>query len=390
MAQARSGAQVESKINLLAFGSPFSGKSTLGLQMSLLKNADGSPFKLLILDCENGSVDNYIEDFQERGVDPQNIYIVYSQSLSEVNHYIELVTKGEDFHVLNDDGEELEEIVLDGEGKPFRANGILLDGSSILNMTCQQSLLNLSRKRAKVRADKNNLTGLEKSVAIDGASLELKDWNTLKYSGQSLVLNLAASNVNWVITAREKAETVRVKNNKGEIETINTGKFLPEGFNSVDYNCKTVVRMFRDDDSPDVVKMEVLKDRTGVFSPGQIVEDPSLEVFQPMLNKKGVSKFVVKNSMEKAIEIEENMYKKQNGIADNTSESNEASNADASMSVSDIKAELKTYLSKFFPEKKREVASRLKDEELPTSFSKVNDVDILNRILTIVKAVAEE
>lgn len=388
MAQARSGSQVESKINLLAFGQPFSGKSTLGLQMALLKNADGSPFKLLILDCENGSVDSYIEDFEERGVDPRNIYIVYSQSISEVNHYIELVAKGEDFHVLDENGEELDEVVTDAEGKPFRASGILLDGSSILNMTCQQSLLNLSRKRAKVRANKNGLVGDERSVAIDGASLELKDWNTLKYSGQSLVLNLAASNTNWVITAREKAETVRVKNNKGEIETINTGKFLPEGFNSVDYNCKTVVRMFRDDDSPDIVKMQVLKDRTGVFSPGQIVEDPTLEVFQPMLNKKGVSKFVVKNSMEEAIQIEENMYKKQNGIEDDSS-SGSGTNADGSTSSADIKSELKGYVSKLYPDKKKEVGNRLKAANLPTSFAKVEDTGILSQILSIVKEVVE-
>lgn len=385
MAQARSGSQVESKINLLAFGAAFSGKSTLGLQMSLLKNADGSPFKLLILDCENGSVDNYIEDFEKRGVNPQNIYIVYSQSISEVNHYIELVANNEDLHVLNDAGEETDEVVLDGDGKPFRANGILLDGSSILNMTCQQSLLNLSRKRAKVRANKNNLVGDEKAVAIDGASLELKDWNTLKYAGQSLVLNLAASNVSWVITAREKADTIRVKNNRGEIETVNTGKFIPEGFNSVDYNCKTVVRMFRDEDTPDIVKMEVIKDRTGVFAPGQIVEDPTLEVFQPMINKKGVNKFVVKNTMEEAIEIESKMFQKQTGAIED--ESDVAQSSPMDLDIESLRKEVKKHHSKMNPEQRKQFSDRIKAEGLPTSLGKIEDTNEMSRVVDIAKEI---
>ena len=149
MAQARKGSRVQSKINLIAYGAPFSGKSTLGLQMAKLKNPDGSPFKLLILDCENGSVDEYLDGLEAEGISLDNIYIVYTQSLEEVNKYIKIVTEKQDMYVLDDDGAETDEVVTDADGKPFRADAILLDGTSILKMTCQQSLLNLSRPAKK-------------------------------------------------------------------------------------------------------------------------------------------------------------------------------------------------------------------------------------------------
>lgn len=390
MAQARKGSKVQSKINLIAYGAPFSGKSTLGLQMAMLKRPDGSPFRLLILDCENGSVDEYLDDLEQDGVSLDNIYIVYTQSLEEVNKYIGIVTEKQDMYVLNDDGEETDEVVLDADGQPFRADAILLDGTSILKMTCQQSLLNLSRKRARVRANKNGLTGEERSVAIDGASLEMKDWGTLSYSGQSLILNLAASGVHWVVTAREKAETERRKNGKGEIETINTGRFVPDGFNGSDYNAKTVVRMFRDEEDPDIVKMQVDKDRTGIFAPGQIVEDPSITVFQDLINKKGVG-FTPKNSMEQAIEIESKMYMKQAGITDEdeatqvdtSSEGNEQVDPDA------IKKEIKAYRDKMGVEQRKRLGERLKAENIPTSLTKIEDTNMLSQIASICKDILD-
>lgn len=392
MAQARKGSRVQSKINLIAYGAPFSGKSTLGLQMAKLKNPDGSPFKLLILDCENGSVDEYLDDLENEGVALDNIYIVYTQSLEEVNKYIKAVTEKQDMYVLDDDGEETEEVVTDAEGKPFRADAILLDGTSILKMTCQQSLLNLSRKRAKVRANKNGLTGEEKAVAVDGASLEMKDWGTLSYSGQSLILNLAASGVHWVVTAREKAETERHKNAKGEIETINTGKFIPDGFNGSDYNAKTVVRMFRDEDDPDVVKMRVDKDRTGIFAPGQIVEDPSILDFQELINKKGTG-FIPKNSMEQAIEIESKMYQKQAGILDEDEEApfdtSSQQSATPSVSADDLKKQIKAYRDKMGVPQRKALGERLKAEDIPTSLSKIDDTTILSRIVAICKEIVE-
>ena len=221
----------------------------------------------------------------------------------------------------------------------------------------------------------------------------MKDWGTLSYSGQSLILNLAASGVHWVVTAREKAETERHKNNKGEIETVNTGRFLPDGFNGSDYNAKTVVRMFRDEDDPDIVKMKVEKDRTGIFAPGQIVEDPSILMFQELINKKGTG-FIPKNSMEQAIEIESKMYQKQAGILDDdeeaSTESSDAQAYDLSATANELKKQIKAWRDKMGVPQRKTLGERLKAEEIPTSLSKVEDPTILNRIVDICKEILGE
>ena len=78
MARSRSGGAVQSKIQMILFGAPFTGKSTLALQSAYLKRPDGKPFRVLYIDPESGSVDDYLPALEANGVDLQNIYIVYT------------------------------------------------------------------------------------------------------------------------------------------------------------------------------------------------------------------------------------------------------------------------------------------------------------------------
>ena len=150
--------------------------------------------------------------------------------------------------------------------------------------------------------------------------------------------------------------------------------------------------MFRDDDDPDVVKMRVDKDRTGIFAPGQIVEDPSILDFQELINKKGTG-FVPKNSMEQAIEIESKMYQKQAGILDEDEEApfdtSSQQSVTPSVSADDLKKQIKTYRDKMGVPQRKALGEKLKAEEIPTSLSKVDDTTILSRIVTICKEIVE-
>ena len=49
----------------------------------------------------------------------------------------------EDFYELDDEGNETDDIVLDADGEPFRADAIVVDGTSILNLTTKQKTCNL-------------------------------------------------------------------------------------------------------------------------------------------------------------------------------------------------------------------------------------------------------
>lgn len=106
MARARNGNAIQSKIQMTIYGEPFTGKSTMASQFAYMKNPDGSPFKVLYLDPESGSIDDYLGTMKANGVNPANIWIVYTQSLTEVLDYISRATNNEDFYEIDDDGNE--------------------------------------------------------------------------------------------------------------------------------------------------------------------------------------------------------------------------------------------------------------------------------------------
>lgn len=387
MAQAHKGGNLGHKINMYVYGDFFSGKTTLGLQLAKLHDENGEPMRLLVIDCESGGTSFALDELEESGVNLDNVYTVWTQSLAEVTHYIKQITDGKPLHELGPDGEELDEYVLDAEGRPFIPTALFLDGATILKMTCQQSLLNLSRKRAKVRAKNNGLTGEDRAVAIDGAGLEFKDYNTLNFSGQELILDLTASNIHWIVSAREKKETKSVKAN-GTIQSVETGKIISDAFKGAEYNGSTVVRLFRDDDDPDVVKMQVLKDRSKTWAVGQIVENPDLSAMQPMIDKHSGKSISLKNTMDQAVETEMKIYQKKAGISDVDNENDEVSDT-PSISSTDLKKQIKSYRDKMGVDQRKTLGERLKAESIPTMLGKIEDTDILCRVVSICKEVVE-
>lgn len=243
MARARSGNAIQSKIQMTIYGEPFTGKSTMASQFAYMKNPDGSPFKVLYLDPESGSIDDYLGTMKANGVNPANIWIVYTQSLTEVLDYISRATNNEDFYEIDDDGNETDTVVLDGDGKPFRPDAIVVDGTSVLNLTTKQGIIEFSKKRANVKADIAGLIGDARLVKVDGAGLELKDYQTINFKGQDLILALNASGKHYIVTARETDEKEQ-RIIDGKKESVSTGRKIPEGFKGMQYNCKTCIRMY--------------------------------------------------------------------------------------------------------------------------------------------------
>lgn len=392
MARGRTASKIQKKLNFLCFGEPFTGKSTFASQFAYMHNEDGSPMKVLYIDAESGSVDNYLDEMESNGVDLANIYILYTQSLGEVLDYIDKVKNNEDFYEIGEDGEELDTIVTDAEGNPFRADAIVIDGVSVLYTAAQQGLLEFSKKRARVRADDNGLIGDQKIVAIEGSSLEMKDWGALRYKGANLCLALLGTGVHSMITCREADEKETVKGANGQFTSVPTGKKIPEGFKDLDYNTHTVIRFYRDED--DTVIADVIKDRSGVH-PKEKVADPTLLDWQVVIDgNKGKSKFVLNNNLDTAVATEQEIYSAE--IMSNAAKSMSKSEMEkAKMSVqedtstdnaSELQNSIKVAITKLSPVQKKEMQTKLKDSGLPTAFNKVADVDILKQILDIVSA----
>lgn len=381
MAIARSGSVIKPKLNLLVYGEPGTGKSTIALQLAYFKREDGTPFRVAVLDAESGGCEECLMELEENGVDLRNIYIIYSQSQKEIKDYISKIRDGEPFYELDEEGNETDEIVKDAYGEDFHPDALILDGTSVLKLVSSQSLLDLSRKRNKIKAEKSGATAEEKFVAVSNANLELKDYSQLNYSGQDLVLSLMACGVHVVITAREKDETISVKGDDGKVTSVSTGKKVYDSFKGMDYNTKTLVRMYRDDMGQ--VCAEIVKDRTRTYEAGTIVEDPSLLAWEAVINKgKGKKEFTLKNDLDNAINTDQKIFEKQMLGAESNVTEEKSSNA--SNDLDELRSQIKAKISKLNPVEKQAAQAKLKENNLPTAFNKVTDPAVLQSILDLI------
>lgn len=386
MATARKASVTKSKIGMVLYGEQFTGKSTMAMQLAYFKRPDGKPFRVLYIDPESGSIDDYLPELESNGVNLENIYIVYTQSLTEVRQYIANVKNHEDFYELDDDGDETDEVVLDADGEPFRADAIVIDGSTILNLTTKQGLIEFSKKRNKVKADRDSLIGDERLVKIEGAGLEIKDYGTINFRGQDLILDLTGCGVHYIVTAREEDEKVSVKDSNGQISSVATGRKRPAGFKDMGYNAKTVIRMFRDENGD--VCAHVEKDRTHVHTDNSILEDPSLLDWQSVIDKTANAKdFAVNNNLTKAVGTEQDLYSKEvlGSVGSPIIEDNTTSKtAESNESAADLRKKINAKIKALPPTEKTAMKNKLQEAGLPIAFKNVEDTDVLKKVLEMV------
>lgn len=388
MARARIASQTQSKLGMILFGEEGTGKSSLALQLAYFKRPDGKPFRVLYIDNENGSIDDFIDNLEADGIDVGNIYIVYTQSLGETRDYIKKVKNKEDFYELDEAGNETENVVLDADGQPFRADAIVVDGTTILNLTTKQALVEFSKKRNAVKAKKKELTGIEKTVTIEGAGLELKDYQTVNFKGQDLILDLMSCGVHYIITARETDEKISVKGDDGQITNVATGKKIPDGFKQMNYNVKTVVRMYIDEDGN--FCSYISKDRTGVHDK-ETVEDLSLTDWQVVIDRtKDKKEFSVNNDLTKAVDVEQDIYSREVegklGEPVNTTEKSDDSPSQAEEIIDRI-CEIMKGLNPVGKTKAKEALTSANLPIKPTEIKKITDIDVLNHIIEIISKI---
>lgn len=387
MAKARKASVTQSKLGMILYGEQFTGKSTMAMQLAYFKRPDGKPFRVLYLDPETGSIDDYLGELESNGVNLENIYIVYTQSLAEVMAYIAKVKNNEDMYMLDDEGEETEDVVLDADGEPFRADAIVVDGTTILNMTTKQGLVEFSKKRNKVKAEKDGLIGDAKLVKIEGSQMELKDYQTVNYRGQSLILDLAASGVHYIATAREIDEKQSVKDADGKTTSVSTGRKIPDGFKGMTYNAKTVMRMFRNEDGQ--VCAHVEKDRTHVHADNTILEDPTLLDWQAIIDKTAGNKsFVVKNDLAKSVEVEQNLYEREvlGRVGVPVEEIEQTKSTPSETPTTNIALLKKAIVAKrnaLTPPEKKAMKEKLEQAGLPITYTNVTDADVLHQVLAM-------
>lgn len=381
MARARQGVNVKKSLKFFIYGTQGSRKSSRALDMARMRTEDGKPFRVLYLDCETGSVDFFLEDLEAEGIDTTNTYIVYTSSYDEVEQYVNKAIKNEDLYILDDEGEETDEIVLDGDGKPFRADAIVIDGITVVADNVQQSALNLSEKRAGVRAKVNGLIGDEKAVAIETAGLEFKDHTKIKTKGRSLIRNLITNTDKCVvITGRDKVEKVMQKDNKGAMQLVSTGERIPESWEFIRYEVFTVVHTYVDQESGETYGIIENKDRTGVHSPNtKLNEGWSLLDWQKVItNNKGKKAVITHDSFEKTIAKDEEMYAR---VSEVSSEEMEKATPKTAEDYHNL---IREAIAGLPPQKKRSVGAEITALGLPRKYEDLKDIEILKKYLQIV------
>ena len=376
----RSAFSVRKKIRMLIYGEQFTGKSTFASQFAYFKRDDGTDFRVLYIDTEGGSMDNIIDDLRSNGVKEQNFLIASTQSLAEVLDYIKKITDNEDFLDEND------EVILDSYGDPFRVDALVIDSATILNIVARQGLAEFSKRRAKVKAEAAGLVGDAKAVKVEGAGMELKDYNTLNYKGQSLILDLNASGVNYIVTCREKNETESVKDDKGQISSIPTGRKIPDGFKGQEYNVDTEIRLFRSPDDDSVVMAYFVKDRTKLHGSCETVENPSLLEYREILDKSAANKeYIIKNGLNDAVKTEMELTMRDLGIEDSEPEK-PADTPKVDNDVDTMRAKARKLITDCSsPVKKAAAQKAVKDAGLPTALTKITDAAVMAQVLAIME-----
>ena len=383
MARARVGSTIKKKLGMVVYGDPFTGKSTFASQFLYMHNEDGSPMKVLYIDCESGSIDYYIDEIEAKGGNVEELYIVYTQSLGEVLGFIDKIKNDEDFYLIGEDGEETDEIFVDKNGKPWRPDALVIDGITVLSSTVKQGLVEFSKKRAKVKADDAGLVGDARLVKIEGAGMELKDYNSVKFKQSNLILSLISSGIHWICTAREADEKVYEKDSEGKQVAVPTGKKVPEGFGKdCVFNAHTSIRFTRDEYGDVVAICD--KDRSGIH-PYETISNPQLTDWQVVIdNSVGKKEFVVKNDLESAVATEQEIYTKE--IMGSVGGNNAVSGSTSAKSIIDeINAVMKGLTADGRTEKKNALTAASLPAT-PSAIAKITDTTTLNKILEIVKA----
>ena len=360
MAQARRGGQIQSKLGFLIYGNKGTWKSSLAAELGDMLNEKGDKMKVLYIDTENGSIDDLLNQKAAEGIDVSNIYVVYTTSFEEVADFIKQAKSANAKtpivnRYIDDNGKVVNEPLANEDGSYFIPDAIVVDSLSVLYDSQVQAITQFSQKRAGVRANRNGLVGAEKAVAIEGAGMEIKDYQTLDFRGKELVLDLMASGKHFVVTAREKAVKQSVKGENGQIQTVDTGEVVPQGFKQVDYNVKTVLHTKVDEDGTVIAIVED-KDRTRVKNQGEIIQNPTLLDWQGVVtNNVDKKEFLVKNSLQEGIEKEIEYQVK--SVVENSGGMIDESDFDTKLES--LKVEMKDIINKLRANKDKTVMSKL-------------------------------
>lgn len=377
MATAKRGSAVKKGLKFFNFGEAGTWKSSFGLDFMKMENEDGRPLRVLYIDCETGSVDNYLEDLEEQGIDLNNLLLVYTTSYTEVEEWATKAMNEEELMIENDDGEL--EVVLDADGNPFVADVIIVDGITVISDNVKFAAINVSEKRAKLKAKSQEKTATEQFVAEATAGLEFKDHDKIKMKGKNLLRSLITGTDKYVVvTAREKVKK-EMRNVDNKMQLVPVGK-IPDTWDGAEYEFYTVLRHFEDEDGS--IKAQVVrKDRTKVFQQNEIIDAPTPLYWQEVITKnKGKATNVLKGKYEDSVVQDEEIIAK--GITKNQDTSQVVVSTEPT-TVDEYRNEIQKAIDSLSPAKKKALRPKVSKAGLSLDYNVIDNIDELKKFLAL-------
>lgn len=379
MAKAKSGSVVKKGLKFFLYGEQGTWKSSFALAMAKMKSELGKPLRVLYIDCETGSVDNYLEDLESEGIDLNNILLVYTTSYTEVEEWATKAMDNEDLYIEDEDGNEV--VALDAEGNPFRADVIIVDGITVISDNVKFAAIGVSEKRARLKAKAQEKNATEQAVAEATAGLEFKDHDKIKMKGKNLLRSLITGTDKYVVvTSREKTKKVMQKVGD-KMELVEVGK-VPDTWDGAEYEFFTVLRNFEDEDG--TIKSQIMrKDRTRVFEQNEIIDNPTPLYWQSVIDgNRGKQSNVVKESLESSVEKDEDVIAKGFSKVEESSAKQEEEKQPET--VAEYREVIDKHIKSLSDPKKKALLPKVKKAGLPVDFNKIDDTEQLKKFYELV------
>lgn len=208
---------------------------------------------------------------------------------------------------------------------------------------------------------------------VEGEGLSQKEWGNIKLNAEKLAsktLGFKRDGKTVIIIAEGKDETEAIIDAQGNT----TRKKVGITFNAqkdFDFDFDIVIEMVRDPKTKKTIGGRVIKDRLGVIPEGEIVENPTYEIWAEEIEKKrSGTKKAAKKDFESSLKDDEKNFNADNTIA----------------KAENIKDEIAKIVESLSNDKQKELVVLFTKNVGDAKYKSVSDIGKLNKYLEVAKS----
>lgn len=209
---------------------------------------------------------------------------------------------------------------------------------------------------------------------VEGEGLSQREWGIIKLNAEKLaskLLGFKREGKTVIVIAEGKDITETIVDIQGNVSQKKIG-IVPNAQKNFEHDFDIVLEMVRDPKTKKTLGAKVIKDRLGVTKEGDIIENPTYEIWAEAIERKRQgTKKAEKRDFEKLLKEDESSFN-----ADNES-----------AQIEDIKNEISSIIEELTDEQKRKLQTEFIKKLGDTKYKSTNDIDKLKKYLEVAKAI---